>query len=149
MKKKPDMDREELLLLKSMQKAFEQNYCKEKDELDLFGLLVTAELRKLSCRNQRIAKHQIQYLLFNIQMNQEADSVDSYHSYNPAAAFHPSASITPTASNFIPVSYTPPACNAFSQGPLSSHIPSTSQNFPHSLSTTNLYAASSQGSSQH
>ena len=109
MKKKPDLDKEELRVLKSMQKAFEEAKEREKDEIDYFGMLVIEELRKLSPINQRIARHQIENLLFNLQMNQEANPA---HSYNPSAAFSPSASYIPTPWSTI------------SHGPLGPHIPS-------------------------
>eukprot|EP00794_Sanderia_malayensis_P018449 gene18449-20297_t len=59
-KKKPDLDKEELRVLKSMQKAFEcSKEESKKDDIDLFGMLVSAELRKLGEREQRMAKNQI------------------------------------------------------------------------------------------
>ena len=93
MKKKPDLDKEELCVLKSMQKAFEERKERDKDEIDNFDMLVIAELRRLSLINQQIARHQIENLQFNLQMNQEANPT---HSYNPSAAFCLSASHIPT-----------------------------------------------------
>ncbi len=88
-----------------MQKAFLQEEDKEKDENEIFGMLVTAELRKLSPRSQRVARHQIQNLLFNLQMNQDelpgnsAMFMPHSVSYNQAAAFYPSFPHSPIASS--------------------------------------------------
>ncbi len=66
---------------------------------------MTAELRKLSPRSQRIARHQIQNLLFNLQMNQDELPGNSAmfmpHSvpYNQAAAFYQSFPYSPIASS--------------------------------------------------
>eukprot|EP00794_Sanderia_malayensis_P012484 gene12484-13767_t len=86
-KNKPDLDKEELRILKAIQKAFEEGTKNDskKDDIDLFGLLVSAELRKLNPREQRIASHQIQNVLFNLQMQQ--DATPAYFLHQPSSLF--------------------------------------------------------------
>ncbi len=53
----------------SKNKAFEGPQGKpKKDYIDLFGMLVSAELRKLGHREQRVARYQIKNLLFTMQI---------------------------------------------------------------------------------
>eukprot|EP00794_Sanderia_malayensis_P006944 gene6944-7724_t len=106
MKNKPDLDKEELRVLKSMQKAFEEGTKDDskKDDIDLFGLLVSAELRKLNPREQRIAKHQIQNVLFNLQMQQDATPAHFVHQppslFPQPALFQSASSASRSASPF-------------------------------------------------
>ena len=56
-----------------MQKAIRhqnENKHVEKDENDLFGMLFASQLKKLTAHEQATAKHQIQNVVFKIQMNQ-------------------------------------------------------------------------------
>ena len=71
-KQKEHVNQAELDFLNAMKKAVvEPNQKGCKDDIDLFGMLVAAEVKKLSHRNQLIAKNQIQNLLFNLQMGNE------------------------------------------------------------------------------
>eukprot|EP00794_Sanderia_malayensis_P006727 gene6727-7485_t len=144
-KKKPDLDKEELRVLKSMQKAFEGSQEEpKKDDIDLFGMLVSAELRKLGEREQRIAKHQIQNVIFTMQMqaedhsslrfppsvslhqsvpfHQPSSSLNCSGSVHPLSPFNPQAPINHPAS-FYPTTANPSTWNAISQ------MPHTSQSF--------------------
>lgn len=102
-KKKPDLDKEELSVLKSLQKAFESPQEEpKKDDIDLFGMLVSAELRKLGKREQRLAKHQIQNVIFTLQTQQEDDSV---RSFNPSPSLRQTTYLQPSASFHQPAAF--------------------------------------------
>eukprot|EP00794_Sanderia_malayensis_P002558 gene2558-2954_t len=58
-----------------MQKAFGGSQEEpKKDDINLFGMLVSAELHKLGEREQRIAKHQIHNVIFTMEMQAEGHS---------------------------------------------------------------------------
>eukprot|EP00112_Aurelia_sp_Birch-Aquarium-sp1_P003306 Seg1369.3 transcript_id=Seg1369.3/GoldUCD/mRNA.D3Y31 product="hypothetical protein" protein_id=Seg1369.3/GoldUCD/D3Y31 len=47
------------------------------DENHYFGLMIAAEIRKLSPRNQLLARHEMQNVLFNIQMQEQHELLSS------------------------------------------------------------------------
>eukprot|EP00794_Sanderia_malayensis_P015532 gene15532-17117_t len=71
-KEKPDLDRIELQFSKKMDKVIVSPEEKEKKEdRDIFGMLVAAEIMKLNTYNRVIAKYQIQNMIFQLQMTQQ------------------------------------------------------------------------------
>ena len=67
--KDSDMQNAEMDFLKDM-----KGYAKkeeEKDENDVFGVLITTELKKLSKKKQSMAKRKIQNLIYDMQMEDE------------------------------------------------------------------------------
>eukprot|EP00794_Sanderia_malayensis_P007640 gene7641-8481_t len=71
-KEKPDLDRIEMQFLNKMEKVIVSPEEKEKkDDCDIFGMLVTAEIKKLNTHNRIIAKNQIQNMIFQLQMSQQ------------------------------------------------------------------------------
>ena len=69
-KEKPDLDRMELQFLRKMEKVIATPK-EKKDDCDIFGLLVAAEIKELNNYNRMIAKNQIQNTIFQLQMNQQ------------------------------------------------------------------------------
>eukprot|EP00794_Sanderia_malayensis_P020859 gene20859-22910_t len=143
-KKKPDLDKEELRVLKSMQKAFQGSQEEpKKGNINLFGMLVSTELRKLGEREQRIAKHQIQNVIFTMQMqaedhsslrfppsvslhqsvpfHQPSSSLNCSGPVHPLSPFNPQAPINHPAS-FYPTTANPSRWNAISQMPHTSQF---------------------------
>ena len=71
-RKKVDIDQAEVEFLSKVGQFVEESTKKKetpKDANDLFGLTLAAELKTLSPRNQIVAKHQINNLMFNLQMD--------------------------------------------------------------------------------
>ena len=101
-RKKVDIDQAEVEFLSKIGQFVEES-TKEteapKDANELFGLTLAAELKTLSPRNQIIAKHQINNLMFNLQMD-----ANNAIQQNPLRSPPPSSPLN----HFTPLSSPPP-----------------------------------------
>ena len=68
--KDSDMQKAEMDFLRAM-KGYAENE-EEKDENDVFGVLIATELKKLSKKKQIMTKRKIQNLIFDMQMEMKS-----------------------------------------------------------------------------
>ena len=77
-----DIVSEELNFMKAVGKLVSKDVSIEEDDIDLFGKLIASELRKMDNNEQCLAKHQINNVIFNIQMNHSLPGWQNYGGNN-------------------------------------------------------------------